>query len=100
MLTTNDLKKYLHQSGTGRTVKLLAIMAALAKPLKVSEIKDAGRDAGLRDIQGWNVSQHLRESRGKAILTKAGWELTDAGIADVATTFRINGAKARPPVAV
>jgi hypothetical protein len=100
VLTTNDLKKYLHKSGTGRTVKLLAIMAALAKPSRVAEIKDAGRDAGLRDIQSWNVSQYLRESRGKAILTRAGWEITDAGTVDVATTFGINGAKALPPIAV
>jgi hypothetical protein len=100
VLAINDLKNYLHQPGTGRTVKLLAIMAVLAKPSKVAEIKDVGRDAGLRDIQGWNVSQYLRESRGKAILTKTGWELTDAGNTEVRTVFGINSANARPPVAV
>jgi hypothetical protein len=100
VLSITDLKKYLHQPGTGRTVKLLAIMAALAKPSKVAEIKDVGRDAGLRDIQGWNVSQYLRESRGKAILTKAGWELTDAGTTEVVAAFGFNGAKASPPMAV
>jgi hypothetical protein len=100
MLSVNDLKKYLHQPGTSRIVKLLAIMAALAKPSKVAEIKDVGRNVGLRNIQDWNVSQYLRESRGKAILTKGGWELTDAGTAEVATVFSINGVNVQPPVAL
>jgi hypothetical protein len=100
VLSISDLKRYLHQHGTGRTVKLLAIMAAIAKPSKVAEIKSVGRDAGLRDIQSWNVSQYLRESRGKAILTKAGWELTDSGTTEVATVFGIDGANVPPPVAV
>jgi hypothetical protein len=100
MLSIDDLKRYLHLPSTGRTVKLLAIMAAIAKPSKVAEIKDVGRSAGLRGIQSWNVSQYLGESRGKAILTKAGWELTDAGIDEIGRVFGINSNKTPPPMAV
>lgn len=91
MLPRAQLKNHLHREHT-RLTKLLIILAANdPEPARVSEIEQMGVDAGFRDLRGWNISDILRASKGRAILVNGRWELTDAGRNDVVTVLGING---------
>ena len=78
MLKLADLKDWLHRD-LERVDKLLLILAALDAAASVSQIKDAAASAGFREPKKWNISRYLSRSKGKAIRTDAGWELTDVG---------------------
>jgi len=73
-----DLKKWLHQKVT-LTDKLLLILAATSKPLKLSEVREQAKQAGLRIPKSTNISTLLSRSKGKAIRTPQGWEITELG---------------------
>lgn len=55
------------------------VLASEDTTWQVAEIKARALDAGLREIAKWNVSQVLTSTKGLAITTPKGWELTDAG---------------------
>jgi hypothetical protein len=78
LLALDELKSWLHRR-LGRLDKLLLILAALDRPSQVKDIQSAAVDAGFRDPKKWNISQCLGSSKGLAIRTREGWELTDAG---------------------
>lgn len=80
MLESNELKDWLHRD-LSRTDKLLLVLATADGALSVSQIKEASASAGFREPKNksWNISQYLGASKGKAIRTDSGWELTDAG---------------------
>ena len=78
MLTSDDLKSWLHRR-IGRLDKLLLILAALDRPAQVKDIQAAAADAGFREPKKWNVSSYLASSKGLAIRTREGWELTNDG---------------------
>lgn len=80
MLKSNDLKDWL-QRDLPRIDKLLVILAAADGPLSVAQIKEAALAAGFREpkTKNWNISQSLGASKGKAIRTDVGWELTESG---------------------
>lgn len=78
MLELDDLKSWLHKR-LPRVDKLLLILAALNRPSRIKEIESAAVDAGFRELRNWNISQYLGSSRGLAIRTPQGWELTDPG---------------------
>ncbi|WP_440982948.1 hypothetical protein [Shinella sumterensis] len=78
MLTPNDLKSWLQQDLT-RLDKLLLILASRSDPMSPSTITSIASGAGFHALKKWNISAVLSASRGKAIRTDAGWELTDAG---------------------
>jgi hypothetical protein len=48
-------------------------------PKDVQEIKRLGRNAGLTEVQKWNISDILRKAKGLAIRLPAGWALTSRG---------------------
>ena len=83
MIELKALKNIL-QRPLGRLDKLLVLLAAAGVGVDVADIRNLAADAGFRDIKDWNVSDTLHSSKGKAIRTNAGWELTDAGYARVA----------------
>lgn len=73
-----DLKDWVGRD-ISRLDKLLTILATLDGPSQVKEIKKAAVASGLRAIKDWNVSQILSSSRGMAVNTLSGWEITTAG---------------------
>ena len=62
----------------GATDKLLLLLASMEAACQVKEL-DRSVDAGFRIPKGWNVSDLLGRSKGKAIRTPQGWELSDSG---------------------
>ena len=86
MLSNESLKDLLNRNEFSKTQKLLLCLASqVEKPKSVQEIVRIGTRAGLRGITNWNVSDILRKSRGRAILTDQGWELTSGGKEEVSS---------------
>ncbi len=80
LVTTHDLKTLLN-SNLKRQDKLLLILASNDAPCQVKKMKGLAKEAGFRVPPSWNVSSSLSlsRSRGFAIRTPTGWEITDAG---------------------
>jgi hypothetical protein len=78
LLTLNELKNWLHRDFS-RADKVLLTIATFENPVRVQEIKDRAREAGSTKLQTWNVSQILERTKGLAINTKVGWELSEKG---------------------
>lgn len=78
MLNLADLKKWLHGELTA-TDKLLLLLAAMETACQVKDIKSQAVQAGFRIPKSWNVSALLGRTKGKAIRTPQGWELSDSG---------------------
>lgn len=78
MLTHEQLKDRLHRS-VPNLEKVLLVLAALERPSQVGQIKELARTCGLRTIDKWNVSAILGRSRGLAINTTSGWEVSERG---------------------
>lgn len=86
MLNKTSLKDLLHQAKFTKTDKLLLCLAVdhnISKTIKT--IKDIAINAGLNKVNTWNVSTYLSRSKGKAIRTPKGWELTSLGKKRVST---------------
>jgi hypothetical protein len=84
LLNLPALKDLLHQPALSKLDSLLLCLAAEpVEPKSVSDIKAVAAAAGLRKAACWNVSDHLSKSRGCAIRTPDGWELTANGQARV-----------------
>lgn len=81
MINPRELKNVLHRE-IGRSAKLLIILAAADKPVDVTTIRQIASEAGLK-TKDWNVSDILASSKGRAIRSPEGWELTDAGMEEV-----------------
>lgn len=78
MISTSDLKVWLHRK-VPRLGKLLLILATFDAPCQVNDIKLRAREAGFRMPGTWNLSDTLGRSKGLAIRSPKGWEITDAG---------------------
>lgn len=78
MLNSTDLKTWLHKD-LPRLDQLLLILAALDQPSSLSDIREEAQRAGLRGPKKWNMSAILGRSKGMAINTTGGWEITDSG---------------------
>lgn len=78
MLSSDELKAWLHRKLSSLD-KLLLILATFDAPCDVKDIKARAEEAGFRIPKGWNPSASLRRSRGLAIRTPAGWEITASG---------------------
>lgn len=80
MLDIAILKNLLHQPGFTNIDKLLLCMAFdVNTPKSVLSIKNLAKKAGFRLVDKWNVSSLLSGSKGLAIRTDDGWELTESG---------------------
>jgi hypothetical protein len=93
-----DLKNVLYRD-SGRLDKLLIILRAANKPVSVAQIGLLATEAGFHGHKKWNCSEILSSSKGKAIRTPSGWELTDAGRAHVDALLGIQ-APQPPPLVV
>jgi hypothetical protein len=78
LLTLDDLKTWLHRD-LPRADKVLLTLATFDRPARVQEIKDRAREAGSTKLGTWNISQVLERTKGQAISTKTGWELSARG---------------------
>ena len=58
---------------------MLLILASLDSPCQVRDLKERARNAGFKIPKNWNLSTTLGRSKGLAINTKKGWEITNAG---------------------
>ena len=74
-----DLKSWLHRQLT-QTDKLLLVLANIGRPSTIKNVRERAAMAGLRIPNSWNPSTSLRRSKGLAVNTPQGWELTQAGI--------------------
>ncbi len=80
MLPESALKDLLAKEEYSRTEKVLICLGAEADQAKaVKRVREIGRKAGLRVLDRWNVSGLLSGSKGLAIRTEDGWELTTPG---------------------
>lgn len=77
-LAISDLKRLLHGE-YARIDKLLIVLASFDHPCQVKDVKLRAREAGFREPGHWNVSAYLVASKGKAIRTPEGWEISEAG---------------------
>jgi hypothetical protein len=97
LLTTKELKNILHRK-FARIDKILVVLAAIESPCEILDIRHRAQEAGLKTI-GWNLSRMLADSKGKAIRTPEGWELTEDGLAHVRTLIGAE-VEVKPPVAI
>lgn len=80
MLPKSALVDCLHKKRLPREDALLLILSVeFDTPKKVTTIKRIGRNAGLTEIQKWNVSDVLSRAKGLAIRIPEGWILTSQG---------------------
>ena len=78
MISENDLKTWLHRD-VSRLDKLLLVLASFSDSCTLAELKERALGAGLRINDSWAASTILSRSKGMAIRTPAGWEVTDSG---------------------
>jgi hypothetical protein len=78
LLKPDDLKNWLHRE-ISNTNKALLVLSTFDRPAKIAEIRDRFKTAGLRKGSEWNLSSLLGGTKGLAINTPSGWELSDAG---------------------
>ncbi|MEM5516882.1 hypothetical protein WNY37_07960 [Henriciella sp. AS95] len=78
MLNLADLKRWLHKD-LQASDKLLLLLASIEESCQVKDIKSRAVEAGFRIPKSWNVSALLGRSKGKAIRTPQGWELSEEG---------------------
>lgn len=78
MLTLNDLKYLLFEEWS-RSDKVLLLLASLDAPCKICDIRKRANVAGFRDLAKWNVSDILRRTKGLALNTSEGWEISERG---------------------
>lgn len=78
MLKPDDIKVALHQKFDSLD-KLLMVLATLDTGVSIAAIKDQARRIGFRTPAAWNCSDLLGRSKGAAVRTHLGWEITDLG---------------------
>ncbi|OOG37112.1 hypothetical protein [Rhodanobacter sp. C05] len=85
MLYHDALKELLADNLSDTERVLICLAAEPIKPHPIKSIVELAFDAGWRAVKKKNVSLMLSRSKGKAIRSKDGWELTSAGIDMVAS---------------
>ena len=78
LIKTSDLKEWLHRRLVQRD-KLLLVLASFSSPCQIQDIKERAREAGFRIPKSWNPSNSLSRTKGLAIRTPQGWEITETG---------------------
>jgi len=78
LLKLEDLKNWLHRD-LSQGDKCLLVLGSFNAPSQVQDIKARAKDAGFKTLSKWNVSLILSRTKGRAINTPVGWELSEAG---------------------
>jgi hypothetical protein len=85
MISSDQLKNALHVNGLARKEQVLLCLAAdPLGPSSVADLRTVAVNAGLRAARKWNLSAVLGTLNSLAVRSEAGWELTEAGKAEVA----------------
>ena len=79
MLSLEEIKSRVHQSGTSQKDCLLLCLAVGDAHKSVGTVEKIAASAGVHRAKKWNISHVLSGSNGHAIRTDQGWELTPAG---------------------
>lgn len=81
MLVKEALIDFLASGDLSNKDKILLVLATNPKqPRDVASIKQIALEAGLREINKWNISDVLAKSKGFAVKVTDGWKLTKTGI--------------------
>jgi hypothetical protein len=83
LLAEQNVKDLIHGANLSQTMKLLLCLAVGDGPKQVAEVREIAARVGLPAAKSWNVSQFFAGSKGKAINTPSGWELSITGRAAV-----------------
>ena len=78
MISEIDLKTWLHLD-VSRLDKLVLLLATFDDPCTLAQLKERALGAGLKIKDSWAPSTILSRSKGLAIRTTVGWEITHAG---------------------
>lgn len=78
MISSSDLKVWLHRD-LRQLDKLLLILASFDSPCQIKGIRERAKEAGFKVPTKWNLSSYLSKSKGLAIRTPEGWEISDRG---------------------
>lgn len=82
----DDLKDILHNPKLSRLDVLVILLSVDSGGVRtVKELKELAAYGGLRKAAGWNISDILSRSKGIAVRTNDGWELTKEGKAHAAS---------------
>lgn len=88
MITTEDLTDFLASKNISRRDKICLILAQNSElPLSIPTIKEVAKNAGLREIDKWNVADILVKSTGVIVKVPQGWKLTKNGLQFIKTNF-------------
>jgi len=91
-MTRDDLKDILHNPKLSRLNVLVILLSVDSGGVRsVKELKDLAAFGGLRKASGWNISDILSRSKGVAVRTNDGWELTREGKARAASLGSVSG---------
>lgn len=86
MLTAEQLKQVVHQDGVTKTdAALLCVAAGGGGAVGTAAVRNLAIEAGVKGAKKINFSAHLSSAEDKVFKTPKGWELSDAGRADVAS---------------
>jgi len=87
------LRSYL-QTEASQSDKALALLGFIGRPASLGDVRSLAAEHGLKIGAGWNLSTSLKRTKGLAINTTKGWELTQAGRARLASLSLGNGSQA------
>jgi hypothetical protein len=79
LLTEAAVKQIAHDAGSSQTTRLLLCLAVGDEPKSIAQMKTIAANVGISGAKNWNISQLLSASKGKAINTPKGWELSTSG---------------------
>lgn len=80
-MNKEQLKNVIHDPGFSNLDVLIILLAVESNRVKqVKELRELGIHGGLRKINKWNISALLGRSKGLAVRTTDGWELSTAGM--------------------
>jgi hypothetical protein len=78
-MSSSFLKDWLHRTSLSQTDKLLVVLSTFEGPASITQILEKAETAGVRRKQWANPSATLSRTKGLAIHTGQGWEITNAG---------------------
>jgi hypothetical protein len=78
-MSNSFLKDWLHRASLTQADKLLVVLSTFDGPVTLAQIMDRAESAGVKRKQWANPSATLSRTKGLAIHTGAGWEITDSG---------------------
>lgn len=85
MLTSEQLKQAVHQTGVTKTdAALLCVAAAGGESASIAAVRKLAMEAGVKAAKAINFSSHLSPAEDKVFKTPSGWELTPHGRKHVA----------------